>query len=311
MGRWVQRALLNQAKFRYSTRIDYKDCPQRLVFGSCSDSDEDLTYWSRIASLAPDVVLLMGDNVYGKPPHKPLKSQYKSLLSHPSYQEAMKDEKLTLLAIWDDNDSYRNYDGSEDPAALFKEAFRPRLPSAQAEGIYQAYEWRDELQIILLDLHSHLVDSSHCNSLLGNTQWQWLEMQVQRPSNLRLLVSPQQVLAIGHSYDCWYTRSPEERARLLDILKSHSSGRTLILSGDRHASALYYDDVSNLYEVTSSSLTHSIPKGLLDDEMDPLRTSDFCYENNFGMIDIKEGELVVSICSATTAKAISKWSIPC
>jgi hypothetical protein len=72
--------------------------PCRIIFGSCSDETEDLGYWHRFSDLQPDLVVLMGDNVYN---HN-LKEAYQVLGQHPSFQKAR--EELCILATLDDND---------------------------------------------------------------------------------------------------------------------------------------------------------------------------------------------------------------
>lgn len=38
--------------------------PDRIVFGSCSCQSEDLSYWDTIVAQHPDLILLLGDNIY-------------------------------------------------------------------------------------------------------------------------------------------------------------------------------------------------------------------------------------------------------
>jgi PhoD-like phosphatase len=143
---------------------------------------------------------------------------------------------------------------------------------------------------------------------------------------LRIIVSSIQVVSSGHCWDCW-NMVPHERQRLLDLLLSSSTKhnndsqiRTVILSGDRHCGGVYlYDNESkntsnncwdqmssatsvdnnlttvdtirltnnSLIEVTSSSLTHTCPVGVLDNEYDTTRVGDLlCGVNNFGRIVI-------------------------
>ena len=49
-----------------STERKHNHVPKRIVFGSCSSQTLDLSYWERIFAIAPDLVIIMGDNVYGK-----------------------------------------------------------------------------------------------------------------------------------------------------------------------------------------------------------------------------------------------------
>lgn len=313
-----------------------KVIPKRIIFGSCSDSSEDLTYWDTIRSLHPDLVILMGDNVYAGTSNKILKEEYQKLRNHPSFQRATINNNnedgtsttstlpFQLVATLDDND----YDDTQkdESVRLFKEMFQPDIPETQTEGLYQAYEWGgNQLQVLLLDLRTcsdsttSTTDDDDNNLLqLGDKQWMWLEEQLEKDFHQRIVVSSLQVLATGHDWDCWTNTMLfhnhdcnhllRPRERLLQLLQGKNA---LLLSGDRHVSALYCcdDDDDNRkqhsdghhhqsnerqnhhrqYEITCSSLTHSVPRGILDGEEDEHRISDFVYENNFGMLEFATG----------------------
>jgi hypothetical protein len=97
---------------------------------------------------------------------------------------------------------------------------------------------------------------------------------------------------------------PYERKRLLSLLNK-TKGTTVILSGDRHSTAFY--QMGGLVEVTSSSLTHTVTKGLLDNEMDATRLGDFVCCNNFGQVDIDwhNKELLITIRRTDTGSTVA------
>lgn len=141
---------------------------------------------------------------------------------------------------------------------------------------------------------------------LGRDQWLWLEQELNKEFQLRLIISPLQVLSTCHTFECWNV-VPQERMRLLTLLQGK---RSLLLSGDRHVSALYGTQDGAHYEITSSSLTHSVPHGLLDEEVDWHRKSHFTYENNFGMLELGQDTTVVaSIRSTKTANILQQWQL--
>jgi alkaline phosphatase D len=183
-------------------------------------------------------------------------------------------------------------------------------------------------------------DKTH--SLLGSRQWTWLEEQIRKitPMNndvpsLRIVVSPIQFLSDGrHGWDCW-NLFPHERERLLSLLslplrsdatlsvksQSPQSIPTIVLSGDRHVAGFYQYEFdhndnndsrkSRIAEVTSSSLTHSVPEGLLENEVDSRRIGKFIYGNNFGVLQLDHAAVVdtdkcctVSIHCATTGTSL-------
>ena len=165
-------------------------------------------------------------------------------------------------------------------------------------------------------------------SILGETQWIWLEKQlVDTLANLRFIVSSIQVLAEGHPFESWQIFS-RERIRLLSLIgRPDVLGTTVILTGDRHVGGIYrvkdplsyynasqygFSDLfvngnsSAIIDITSSSLTHTIPLGVYCrvpggrtpaacDEIDRTRITPFVRQNNFGLIEIDYLTRVASI----------------
>ena len=186
------------------------------------------------------------------------------------------------------------------------------------------------------------------STLLGLHQWQWLEEICWQgpPVRQRILVSPIQVLPTGHGWDGWHL-FPHEQTRLLDLLSGRCSSDNnrgsppvILLSGDRHFGACYHFQSSSrgrnsendstppkvmtrttdFWEVTSSSLTHSIPHGLCDGEWDEQRqVKGPIYENNFGVLELnnnhngdqESNSISISWHSAQTGKVIDHVKIPC
>jgi hypothetical protein len=214
--------------------------------------------------------------------------------------------------------------------------------ASSGRGVYQSFQWGEDLQIVELDVRYHAspflqrqhpslhegsdgrvrvqgpykIDLDTTKTLLGPRQWAWLERQMQVPVRTRRLVSPIQVLAVDLTWDCW-NLFPHERKRLLDALSSAvaaaNCSQTVILSGDWHVAGFYRlasnengSPTSNdgLTESTSSSLTHSVPVGLMD-ETDRNRLGDLIYyANNFGLLDLHRstGAVTVSIRRSDTGE---------
>lgn len=320
----VQCAPLNKSTARNYNNNE----PKRIVFGSCSSQMLDLSYWERILAISPDLVILMGDNVYGK--DGGVEQAYEQWKRHPSFLR-MTSSATPIIATLDDNDYY-HLEGNMDAAkGAFLHFFQ--IPKSDERwrpnrGVYTSYVWTDRLQVILLDVRyskspflqttttgsgerggspRYIPDRDTSKTMLGAEQWQWLERQLKVPVKIRLIVSPIQVLAEGHCWDCW-NLFPRERERLLALLSAADGTKTILLSGDRHVAGFYQKD--GLYEVTSSSLTHSVPFGLLDQEVDPTRIGGLVHVNNFGLAEVdwdnKNVVVQVSIQRADTGDIIGK-----
>jgi len=134
-------------------------------------------------------------------------------------------------------------------------------------------------------------------TMLGKEQWTWLEAELKKTAELRLIVSSIQILATAHRFEKW-ANMPDERTRFIKLLKDTNPGPTILLSGDRHLaevskmsskeSTLPFD----LYEMTSSGMTHAYAP----DDPGPLRLpGTFTRETNYGLLDINWGKKAPSV----------------
>ena len=184
------------------------------------------------------------------------------------------------------------------------------------------------LQVILLDTRSfrspltptdqrgapgkerYLPDPDPAKTMLGDAQWAWLEEQLRRPAELRLIVSSVQVLADGHGWERW-GNLPRERARLLELIARTRANGVIFLSGDRHVGGLYRqgDRVPYpLYEITSSGLNMTYPAVR---EAGPLRLGAVYGRENFGTIDVDwwAGEVALSV-RALNGEPVRRAMVP-
>ena len=111
-------------------------------------------------------------------------------------------------------------------------------------------------------------DEDKSKHFLSEAQWSWLESELKKPAELRLLVSSIQVIPNDHGFEKW-GNFPKERERLFRLLAKTKAKNTVILSGDRHMSSIAKMDIKGLgtvFELTSSGLNkESRPGSLLTD----------------------------------------------
>jgi alkaline phosphatase D len=285
---------------------------ERIAFGSCLDQRKPQPVWKAVLANRPQLFLMMGDNVYGdvkSPDLRELVTAYGVQAQHPELREAR--VAMPFLAIWDDHDYGRNDAGADFPyrdasARLFHEFWQMAPTAHPGGGVYYARMFGPEgrrVQIIMLDTRSfrsplrpkpadfpywgkYAPDPDPAKTMLGEAQWSWLETELQKPAEVRLLVSSIQVLAEGHGFERW-GNLPRERDRLFDALTRTGARGVLILSGDRHIGAMYRSEGKAPYpliEVTSSSLNMSY--GPSKDARIPPLVSDIYHPENFGEISI-------------------------
>ena len=301
----------------------------RIAFGSCMSEKEDQTIWTKIAAENPDAFIFMGDNVYGDayrsnplfsdPTMPKMREAYNQLAASQPFADFR--SNVSVLPIWDDHD-YGVNDGGSD--YLFKDQAKELFLQAwdipagdirrKREGVYNSQligEAGQRVQIILLDTRSfrtylqatdkrnapgkerYVPLESGEGTLLGETQWEWLQGELKKPADLRLLVSSIQVIADGHGWEAWRTM-PAEREKLYSMITETGANDVVFLSGDRHAGAFYKREgvaPYTLHEFTSSSLNLPASKWRAESgetriEDGPYRTTTMQYDVNFGVMDI-------------------------
>lgn len=297
---------VNAAPLPASTRLD------RIAFGSCLQQFRPQPIWSDVLAARPQLMLMMGDNVYGDfktNEATELAAAYAAQVKHAQFAKAR--AEIPMLAIWDDHDYGSNDAGAAFPfklqsAQLFHRFWQLDMQRAAIDGIHYSRTFGppgQRVQIILLDTRTHRSslrlktrdfahwgtyepDGDVAKQMLGDGQWAWLEQRLAEPADVRLIVSSIQVLAEGHGWERW-GNLPHERQRLLALLERFGVSNVILLSGDRHAGGLYRlkRGGGEVVEMTSSPL--NIPaRGPMRDAVLPPLASSLEIGENFGLIEI-------------------------
>jgi len=100
---------------------------------------------------------------------------------------------------------------------------------------------------------------------------------------------------------------------LLDMIERRAGGAVVLLSGDRHAAALYEDRLGasgeTIHEITSSAMNMTMNSvAATEREPDRLRTTEFYGGENFGLVDIdwKQRSLKLSVQSKSGWKVFER-----
>lgn len=242
---------------------------QRVAFGSCAKHWQAQPIWKAVIEKQPDLFIFLGDAIYADTDGKSawevtegqLRGEWARLADKPEFKAAQK--AFPFLATWDNHDYGTHSGGVEFPLKLqskkalldfFGEPEKsPRR--IQYSGIYQSYSFGAEghrLQMILLDtrfnkgpfvkgsmskLEAKKAESvgkyapqyDTSASLLGEQQWKWLEGELQKPAELRLVCSSTQVIPDEKGMDEW-GNYPHERERLLKLLSKTGGGKSVLLA---------------------------------------------------------------------------------
>jgi len=126
--------------------------------------------------------------------------------------------------------------------------------------------------------------AEHAASMLGETQWQWLERQFEVPAQIRIIASSLQVLADFPGWEAWINYACDHQ-RLIDLIRRKNASGVLFVSGDTHYAELSKLDVNvpyPLWDLTSSGLTEVWDSNVPNAN----RVGSIVREENFGCIEI-------------------------
>ena len=280
-----------------------------IGFGSCLTQEKPMPIFNAIKSENYDLFLMLGDNVYGDTDSNDL------IELRDAYEKQRENfDRLNLNfpfeAIWDDHDYGKNDGGKEyiykvEAEQIFLDFWNiPQDDIRRARpGLY--FEKTQEIdgisiQMIFLDTRffrdallptdergapgkeRYIPHTDTSLTMLGEDQWAWLQEQLDKEVDHKIIVTSIQFLAMGHGWEAWKTL-PHERQRLIDLV-DQSSSEVLFISGDRHRGGLYQFSTQSgkvISEMTSSSLNLAFAN---DEEDGPLRSGPTFVQENYGEI---------------------------
>lgn len=247
---------------------------------------------------------------------KRIKQVYAQMSAKPEYQNLKKN--IPMMAVWDDHD-YGINDGDatfvlkEKSQKLFLDFFNEPADSKRRKtpGIYDAKIIGPEgkrVQIILLDTRyfrtpplpdkrskeekkalniagRYFPNEDPVATILGETQWRWLEVQFRKAAEVRLLVSSYPVIAHELGRDAW-GNFPLERKKLFKLIETTKANGVVILSGDVHFAEISRTNEGPypLVDFTSSAL--AAPSVGNEKFKNSYRISKTYSEVNFGLVEI-------------------------
>lgn len=295
----------------------------KVLLASCMDEEKEAAPAMRsLTNEAADLLLMVGDNVYGDmngrayvnndADLKEMRASFADLAAREDFKTLR--SKIPMMVAWDDHDFGANDGGKDFPFKGLSERIHEHFWGLTGEdvgqwpGTYYARTFGPEgerVQVIMLDtrfFRSSLTPTDNWGAkgkerylpappgsmqdMLGAAQWTWLENQLQQPADIRLIASSIQVMPTVHGWEAWSTM-PDERQRLFNLIKRTGAKGVVFLSGDRHAAYLYKEDgilPYTAHELTSSSLNVSFASEL--DEMDRRQKGAAYAPENYGAVEI-------------------------
>lgn len=287
----------------------------KIAFGSCMHQEKSLSILDVVSDSSPDYFVLLGDNIYGDTRIvDTLRFKYQQLAENTFYKNLK--SKTKILATWDDhdygeNDAGKYYSLKNESKQLFLAFFEEPIESKRYthEGIYTSYIFKKgfkRIQLILLDNRTFRSNLKHFengmtkdtsfhydlenvpiesgdSTLLGEEQWNWLEIELKRKADIRIIASSTQFGVSYNGYESW-ANFPRQQEKMLQLIQKTKANGVIFISGDVH-----YAELSKLnnsltypiYDLTASGLTQSWHFAAPNKN----RIEGPVMENHFGMLD--------------------------
>ncbi len=293
-----------------------------IAFGSCADQKKPTPLFKEIVAYKPDLYIGAGDNVYSSGDNdRPISKAYNTLSAIPEFQELAK--TTPIIATWDDHDFGDNDGGATNADKLearenFIKFFTNDAPliDPKNEGIYHSFllgPLKKQVQVILLDtrwsrseleptvapknsLDKYQATKDKSKNILGAAQWKWLEAELAKKADLRILVSSVQFVADENGFEKW-ANFPSEKEKLSKLLSKYKINNLVIISGDRHAgeiSKVPRKGQSELIDITASGINRT---STITNEDNRFRVGKRTVKENFGLflIDWEKRQLDIAL----------------
>jgi alkaline phosphatase D len=239
----------------------------KVAVASCCSIENrpDQPAWRDIAAARPDLLLLLGDNVYM---HKDdvdedvwqfarLEANYAAQFQQPDFL-ALLNLRIPTMVTWDDHDfGINDAKGADAPAeyvrrttALFNQWWQFRLRDDEhPERIYCRRTF-GSIRVIMLDGRTERPRASKTADPLGETQTRWLLDELAQPWQGITLVACGSTLNIGGRKSERLAGYEDFAGRLVNALRK--CPRALYLGGDLHYNAV--NDRHGFIEIMTSGV---------------------------------------------------------
>jgi len=294
----------------------------RILFGSCLKQNDPSPIFAMMLEHRTDLILFLGDNIYADTFEMgEMEAKYEVLGANPDFQKLR--AAAPVHATWDDHDYGVNDGGAEytprdEAQRIFLDFWGDAAdsPRRARPGVYESVihgEPDQRVQVILLDTRyfrgplkkgekrlggSWYPSDDPTITMLGEAQWAWLEAELKKPAEVRLIVSSIQLVASAAGQETW-ANLPLEQKRFYGLIAKTKANGVLVLSGDRHWAELSVEREGvpyPIWDLTSSSFNQLHERGT-PTENSKRALPNTWHRENFGevAIDWKGEETVVQL----------------
>ena len=280
----------------------------KFGLGSCLDQEYPQPIWQAIEKENLDYFVFLGDNVYGDVPSGSLREMVDAYKKQKNnFPQWLED--LDVFPIWDDHDYGLNDAGSEyslkrQSQEIYLNFWEIPLSDDRhnRDGIYFSEEKTIQgkvFKLIFLDTRffrsklkgpkgKYIENVDPDATILGESQWSWLESELEDEFDFLLIFSSIQIIAKDHPYEKW-SNFPLERERLFSLTADYKNNM-LLVSGDRHRGGIY--NMDGIFEITSSSMNKP---GSSFSETDKYLIDETYFKENYGVIEVDYNSVLVEL----------------
>lgn len=306
----------------------------RLALGSCAYINEerydrpgrsyggDYQIFTSIYQQHPDVMLWLGDNMYLREPDwntwTGILHRYTHTRSLPEIQPLL--GSVSNYAIWDDhdfgpNDADRGFWNKDKTLAAFKLFWaNPGYGVNGMPGTATRFEWADA-EFFLLDNRYYRSPNTRKTTertVLGKEQLQWLiDALASSRATFKIIAIGGQALNPAAVYEN-YSTYPEERAQLLELIRTENIPGVIFVDGDRHItelSKLEREGTYPLYDLTVSPLTSGPGRNAAGEGNTMVVPGTIVEERNFGVMEFsgprEDRKLKITVYNSD---GVEKWN---
>jgi alkaline phosphatase D len=275
-----------------------------------------------------------------------MRAKYSMLAEKPGFRKLKETTPIIAIwddHDFGENDAGGDYPMKEESRRQFCDFWGESAssPRRTRDGVYASYLYRSHgrrVQVILPDLRwnrtpikTHDLDGGSYEdwakrleekgdevpgpydrnpqgdaTMIGETQWRWIEEQLDVPADFRIFGSSLQLIADFPGWEGW-TNYTNDHQRLLEVIRRRRAESLVAISGDTHYGEISMLDVNTPYpiwDVTSSGLTEVWPVT----PPNARRVGEVYRARNFGLIDIdwKKESVDIAIHGEDGARRLSQ-----
>lgn len=294
----------------------------RILFGSCLKQNDPSPIFETMLQHHPELLLFLGDNIYADTfDMGEMEAKYAVLGAKPDFRKLC--AAAPVHATWDDHDYGVNDGGAEytprdEAQRIFLDFWGDAADSPRRgrRGVYESAIYGEpgqRVQVLMLDTRyfrgplkkgekriggSWYPSEDPSITMLGEAQWAWLEGELKKPAEVRLVVSSIQLVASAAGQETW-ANLPLEQKKFYDLIAKTMANGVIVLSGDRHWAELSVEREGvpyPIWDLTSSSFNQLHERGT-PTENSKRALPDTWHRENFGevAIDWKGEETVIHL----------------